>query len=108
MRITLPLLCLVLASCSSIRTFDRDLMTRFAMSGPGQWEMTTTTAANYPIESEKHEAIRLGWIDDHIRANGCSSFEVTERLVTRAPTDNKLRTGGSTNVGTIRYTGTCR
>jgi len=107
-RLLIAVACLAISGCSTLRTMDRDLITRFSMTGPGHWEMTAGTAANYPIDSEKHEAIRLGWIEDYIRANGCTTFEVHERVVTRAPTDNVGRVGFSKNVGSIRYTGTCK
>lgn len=107
-RTTVAVLVLSLAACASVRKFDRDAMSRFAMTAPGAWTMTVTTAANYPIDSGKHEAIRLGWIEDHIRANGCTTFEVVDRQLTLAPTDRFTRTGWSDNVGTLAYSGTCR
>jgi len=106
--IALAAIAAALAGCQTVRTFDRDLMSRFEMTGPDAWTMTVTTAANYPADSEKHEAIRIGWIGDFARANGCAEFEVTDRQLTRAPTDNFMRTGTSDQVGTLRYTGACR
>lgn len=83
-------------------------MTQFQLVEPGVWTMSAGTAANYPPESEKAESIRMGWIDQYVRANGCTTFEVESRSWTKTPTDNFLVTGPSESVGRVYYKGTCR
>lgn len=106
-KCVLILAALVLAGCATAHKWDRATMTRFEMTGADTWRMTATTAANYPPESEKAEAIRLGWIDQHAQANDCAAPEVTERRWTAMPTDSFSRTGTSKSVGTLIYEGRC-
>lgn len=106
MRIALPLLCLALVSCASVRDMDRGYLSQFAMTGPGQWEMTASAAAR-GAHSEENEAKRRGWINDYIQANGCSTYEVTERRVTKAPPQRAML-GIKTDGDTIYYAGTCQ
>lgn len=102
------LLLVLLAGCATVHKMDRQMMTDFQMIAPGQWAMSATTAANYPVDSEKAEAIRIEWIGQHIRANGCTTFQVDSRNWTKTPTDNFMVTGASENVGKMYYKGTCQ
>jgi len=90
-----------LAGCSTIHSLDRNAMTRFEIKDNGDWTMAATTAANYPVDSEKAEAIRRNWISEHARANGCTGFEITSREWTKAVGSI------SESVGTLNYAGTC-
>jgi len=106
MRITLPLLLIALTSCASVRDMNRGLLSQFTMTGPGQWEMIAN-AAGRGAQTEEGEATRLGWIRDYTQANGCSSYEITERRLTKAPPQRSML-GIKASGDTIRYTGTCR
>lgn len=102
------LLLACVAGCATVHKMDRQMLTQFQMVEPGQWTMSAGTAANYPVDSEKAESIRLGWIDQYIRANGCTTFKVESRGWTKTPTDNFMVTGASDNVGRLYYKGTCQ
>ena len=107
MRVVFISAIFLLTGCAAIHKIDRDVLTQFEMEADDTWRMTARTAANYPVESEKAEGIRMQWLDDHLRANGCRDHEVTERVWTKAPTDNFINTGFSKNVGVLVYHGTC-
>lgn len=106
-NLSLLLLICIATGCASVHRWDRNSMTKFEMTSSETWRMTVTTAANYPPQSEKAEAIRQNWILDHARANGCREVVVKDRVWTKQPTDTFSRTGFSDSVGTLSYTGTC-
>lgn len=88
-------------------TLDRSSESRFEMVTDTSWRLWARTASNYAPDSERAEAIRLGWIQKYTEANGCRSFKVTDRRWTKEPTDNFMRTGFSESMGALVYTGSC-
>lgn len=91
----------LLAGCSTVHRLDRSVMTEFRMVSPESWEMTVGTGINYPPDSEKAEAIRLQWIGEHAKANGCTSYAVASRQFT------KSASSFAESAGMLTYTGSC-
>ena len=99
-----------IGGCATVHKMDRGMMSKFEMLSPTEWRMTASTAASYPPESAKAEAIRKEWIEQYTKTNGCSSFTVSNRIWTKTPSDSVVASGFSKftdSVGTLLYTGTC-
>lgn len=103
-QMLIVLLAVLLSGCA---TLDRSSESRFEMVSDTSWRMWARTASNYAPDSERAEAIRMDWIQTYVEANGCRSFQVVDRRWTKEPTDSFMRTGLSSSVGALTYTGTC-
>lgn len=104
MAVVVACLAAALVGCA---TLDRSTESRFEMVTDSSWRLWARTSSNYAPDSERAEAIRMGWIRTYTEANDCRSFQVTDRRWTKEPTDNIVRTGFSQSMGALVYTGTC-
>lgn len=76
---TLALAAAILAGVAGCASYDRIGMTRVEPAGPGVWRFVAGANATYPLDSPRAEDIRLGWLDEAMRRNCPTGYDIASR-----------------------------